>query len=110
MRRWNGWGDDATSMELNPGARAMLRERLGPGNPGQDADRRQLLRQIPRTRMARHRLIRTDADTRFSMAFGESYGDWIRKRFGHVPPVPDGVAFPKSRDEVHTLLDLAQQP
>lgn len=109
MRRWNGWGDDATSMELNPGARAMLRERLGPGNPGQDADRRQLLRQIPRTRMARHRLIRTDADTRFSMAFGESYGDWIRKRFGHVPPVPDGVAFPKSRDEVHTLLDLAQQ-
>lgn len=109
MRRWNGWGDDATSMELNGGARGMLRERLGPGNPGQDADRRQLMRQVPPTRMARHRLIRTDAETRFSMAFGESYGDWIGKRFGEVPPVPDGVAFPKSRDEVRTLLDLAHR-
>ena len=36
MRRWNGWGDDATSMILTDGARAMLAERLGPGLPGQD--------------------------------------------------------------------------
>ena len=24
MRRWNGWGDDATTMNLGEGARAML--------------------------------------------------------------------------------------
>lgn len=29
MRRWNGWGDDATSMDLNDGARAMMVARLG---------------------------------------------------------------------------------
>ena len=34
MRRWNGWGDDATSMNLGEGARAMLAARLGPGLPG----------------------------------------------------------------------------
>ena len=33
MRRWNGWGDDATTMELNAGTRAMLGERLGPADP-----------------------------------------------------------------------------
>lgn len=108
MRRWNGWGDDATSMDLNRGARAMMEERLGPGNPGQDADRKKLLKKLPASRLPKHPLIRTDADTRFAMAFGESYGDWIRKRFGAVPPAPDGVAFPETREAVRTLLDLAQ--
>lgn len=107
MRRWNGWGDDATSMDLNRGARAMMAERLGPGNPGQDAERKKLLKKLPASRLPQHPLIQRDADTRFAMAFGESYGDWIRKRFGAVPPVPDGVAFPASREEVRTLLDLA---
>ncbi|MDT8992283.1 FAD-binding oxidoreductase [Curvibacter sp. APW13] len=109
MRRWNGWGDDATSMDLNPGARAMMAERLGPGHPGQDADRKKLLKKVPASRLPKHNLIQLDADTRFAMAFGESYGDWIRKRFGEVPPVPDGVAFPESREDVRTLLNLAQQ-
>src|SRR5574343_1777253 len=95
-------------MELNAGARAMLDERLGPGHPGQDADRKKLLKRIPASRLPKHKLIRTDPDTRFAMAFGESYGDWIRKRFGAVPPVPDGVAFPQDRSEVRALLDLAQ--
>ena len=47
MRRWNGWGDDATSMSLGEGARAMLAARLGPGLPGQDAARGDLLARIP---------------------------------------------------------------
>lgn len=109
MRRWNGWGDDATAMDLNSGARAMMAERLGPGHPGQDADRKKLLKKVPASRLPKHPLIQTDADTRFAMAFGESYGDWIRKRFGAVPPVPDGVALPESREDVRTLLDLAHQ-
>ncbi len=109
MRRWNGWGDDATSMDLNRSARAMMAERLGPGNPGQDADRTQLVKNLPATRLPAHPLIRTDADTRFTMAFGESYGDWIRKRFGAKSPAPDGVAFPESREDVRSLLDLAQK-
>ncbi|WPC65214.1 FAD-binding oxidoreductase [Rhodoferax ferrireducens] len=109
MRRWNGWGDDATSMDLNEAARAMMNARLGPGLPGVDATRDAMLAQVPASRLPTHPLIQTDADTRFTMALGESFGDWIRKRFGALPPVPDGVAFPESGAQVRELLDLAQQ-
>jgi alkyldihydroxyacetonephosphate synthase len=109
MRRWNGWGDDATSMGLTEGARAMLHARLGAGLPGVDAAREAIVAQIPASRLPPHRLIETDASTRFAMALGESFGDWIRKRFGALPSVPDGVAFAESSDQVRELLDLAQQ-
>ncbi len=108
MRRWNGWGDDATSMELSEGARTMMAELLGPGRPGQDAQRAGMLAKIPPSRLsAKHALIQTDADTRFAMALGESFADWIRKRFGAMPPAPDGVAFPESTEQVRELLALA---
>lgn len=109
MRRWNGWGDDATTMELNDAAHAMLNERLGPGLAAQDATREQMLTRIPSSRLLPHALIQTDAATRFAMALGESFADWIRKRFGALPPVPDGVAFPESGQQVRELLDLAQE-
>ncbi|MDP2369447.1 FAD-binding oxidoreductase [Rhodoferax sp.] len=107
MRRWNGWGDDATSMDLNDRARAMMAERLGPGLPGHDATREALLAKVPPSRLPPHPLIQTDASTRFAMALGESFADWIRKRFGALPPVPDGVAFVESAEQVRELLDLA---
>jgi len=107
MRRWNGWGDDATTMDLNAGARAMLAQRLGPGCPGQDAVRADLLARIPASRLPAHPLIQTDASTRLTMAMGESFADWIRKRFGALPAVPDGVAFVESAEQVRELLDLA---
>ena len=109
MRRWNGWGDDATSMALDGRARTMLSARLGPGLPGQDAALQDTLARVPASRLPAHTLIRTDAATRFAMAMGESFGDWLRKRFGALPPVPDGVAYPESNQQVRILLDLAQQ-
>lgn len=109
MRRWNGWGDDATSMAINDNARAMMHARLGPGRPGQDATRESLLARIPASRISAHPLIATDASSRLSMALGESFADWIRKRFGALPPVPDGVAYPESSEQIRELLDLAQQ-
>ncbi len=109
MRRWNGWGDEATKMDLNQGARALMRELLGAGLPATDARREDLLAQVPASRLAgAHPLIQTDAASRFSVALGESYADWIRKRFGALPPVPDGVAFAESAEQVRELLDLAR--
>jgi alkyldihydroxyacetonephosphate synthase len=108
MRRWNGWGDDATSMELTLGAQTMMAARLGPGLPGLDATREQMLAKVSASRLSgSHPMIQTDASTRFAMALGESFADWIRKRFGATPPVPDGVAFPESAEQVRELLDLA---
>ena len=108
MRRWNGWGDDATTLDLGPGARAMLAAQLGPGHPGQDARREDLLARIPPTRLPAHPLIDRSAEARLAVAWGESYADWIRKRLGQLPPLPDGVAQPESHQEVRQLLDLAQ--
>lgn len=108
MRRWNGWGDDATTLDLSAGARAMLAARLGPGCPEPDAQRAQLLARIPPSRLPAHPQIDTSADARLAVAWGESYADWIRKRFGQLPPLPDGVARPESGAEVRALLDLAQ--
>ena len=108
MRRWNGWGDDATSMDLNAAARAMMDARLGQGHPAKDVTRDAIIAHIPASRLLGvHPLIQTDASTRFRMALGESFGDWIRKRFGALPPVPDGVAFAESTEQVRELLDLA---
>lgn len=107
MRRWNGWGDESTSMNLGEGARAMLAQRLGLGQPRQDAKREDLLPRIPASRLLEHPLIQHDASSRLAVGLGESYADWIRKRFGQLPPVPDGVAFPESGEQVRTLLDLA---
>ena len=107
MRRWNGWGDNATSMNLGEGARAMLAQQLGPGHPGQDARREDLLARIPPSRLPEHPLIDRSPEARLPVAWGESYADWIRKRLGHLPPVPDGVAFVESGEQVRTLLDLA---
>ena len=108
MRRWNGWGDDATSMSLGEGAKAMMQTLLGPAQAPTDASRAEILARIPGSRLqGLPKLIHTDADTRLTCALGESYADWLRKRFGALPPVPDGVAFPQSSEQVRELLDLA---
>jgi alkyldihydroxyacetonephosphate synthase len=96
-------------MELNESAVAMMGELLGPGFAPQDVAREALVACIPPSRLdGSHALIETDASQRLTMALGESFADWIRKRFGALPPVPDGVAFPESSEQVRELLDLAQ--
>lgn len=119
MRRWNGWGDDATVTHLNDQATAMLRELLGAATPVPDACLDDMLAQVPPSRISaassavspswRGPPIALDAASRFAVALGESYPDWLKKRSGHLPPVPDGVANPESSADVRALLDLAQQ-
>ncbi len=113
MRRWNGWGDDATSLSLNDQAIGMLHAILGAGTPVADVPLAACLAQIPASRIAPSFAqgpleIALDAGSRIGAALGESYPDWVKKRFGAVPPVPDGVAYPEDSSQVRALLDLAQ--
>ena len=108
MRRWNGWGDSATELTLNQPALAMLSGLAGEARPQQDVSLESMLRRIPASRLPPHPLLSTDPAERFKVALGESYPDWIRRRCGALPPVPDGVAFPESSGQVRELLDLAQ--
>ncbi|MBV8469229.1 MAG: FAD-binding oxidoreductase [Burkholderiaceae bacterium] len=109
MRRWNGWGEEGISLTLNDAARAMLAQKLGEAQAPQDALREQLLARVPASRLPEHSAIARDADARLQVAYGESYADWLRKRMGALPVVPDGVAWPESSADVRALLDLAQR-
>ena len=110
MRRWNGWGDDATIATLNPQASAMLAELAGKPVAAQpvDASHDHFLTAVPASRLPAHPLITTDAAERFKVALGESFPDLLRRRCGTVPPMPDGVAFPETSAQVRELLDAAQ--
>ena len=109
MRRWNGWGDDAVRQALAPAAVDWLRAAIGPGHAGADAALDEMLARIPASRLAADPLVSIDPRARLSVAMGESYRDWICKRCGELPAVPDGVAWPESSGEVRALLDLAQR-
>jgi hypothetical protein len=84
----------------------MLAERLGRAT-GQDGAARGPAGAHPALAPARAPLIDRSPEARLPVAWGESYADWIRKRLGHLPPVPDGVAFVESGEQVRALLHLA---
>lgn len=107
VRRWNGWGDDAVEFALNEDALTFLRERIGPGAPPADVTFEEACHGIPPGRLKPHALIDTTLQTRLRNGLGQSMQDWLRLRYGVVGPLPDGVAFPESSEQVRELLDYA---
>ena len=47
MRRWNGWGDEATEVELPAHGEAFLAELIGPGQRLADASLQDVLARVP---------------------------------------------------------------
>jgi alkyldihydroxyacetonephosphate synthase len=107
MRRWNGWGDESITYPLSEGARRYLVAHLGPGTPPQDARLEEVLAGIPPSRLPDHPLVVSDPLLRLRHARGQSLPDWIALRSGRIPVFPDGVAFPKTEEEVRVLLRYA---
>lgn len=109
MRRWNGWGDSATDFELTPNARHFLDERVGVSQPLHDVALDACLKQVPASRLEGEADMDTGAQPRLLRAHGESFPDWLAKKFGQLGPFPDAVATPASPDEVSALVNRAQQ-
>lgn len=107
MRRWNGWGDDAITQALAPAAQQWLRDAIGPGQPPRDAALESVLAALPASRLPDDPRIDRQPRGRLAGAMGESYRDWICKRFGELPAAPDGVAHPEGSADVRALLDQA---
>ncbi|MBM7060945.1 FAD-binding oxidoreductase [Pseudomonas sp. UL073] len=107
MRRWNGWGDEATSMELPAHGAAFLQELIGEGRRLADASLASVLAQVPASRLPAHALISTDAETRVRHARGQSLPDWLAMREGNFAVFPDGVAFPETAAQIRELLAWA---
>ncbi len=109
MRRWNGWGDEATTYPLPETAACYLADRIGEGAPMPDATFEAVVAAVPASRLPPHALINTDPAERLRHARGQGLPDWIALRSGRVDVFPDGVAYPASGEEVRSLLDFARQ-
>ncbi|MBN2554763.1 MAG: FAD-binding oxidoreductase [Anaerolineales bacterium] len=109
MRRWNGWGDEATSSHLPASAADYLTRHVGQVEPAPDATLEHVLSSVPASRLPPHPLISTEPLKRVFHARGQSIPDWIAMRSGEVGVFPDGVAYPETDDHVRQLLQLARQ-
>lgn len=108
MRRWNGWGDDATGYVLSEQATAFLENVVDQGMPPEDARLTDVLRTVPSSRLPDHSQVSKDPLTRLRHARGQSLPDWVALRSGQIPAFPDGVAFPASVEEVQALVRYAE--
>jgi alkyldihydroxyacetonephosphate synthase len=108
MKRWNGWGDEATHFPLPPSALHYLAGLLGEGAPAPDAELADVVAGVPASRLAPHPLILTDPHERLRHARGQSLPDWIALRAGRIGVFPDGVTYPASAEGVRALLDFAR--
>ena len=109
MRRWNGWGDEATVVELPAHGEAFLAELVGPGQQLADASLEQVLATVPISRLQAHPLICLNAEDRVRHARGQSLPDWLAMRSGNFGVFPDGVAYPESAAQIRELLAWASQ-
>ena len=109
MKRWNGWGDEATTYPLPDSAARYLAGLIGEGLHLEDASLEQTLRSVPHSSIPSHPLISTDAEERLRHARGQSLADWIALRSGQIGAFPDSVAYPTSDEDVRALLDYAKK-
>lgn len=109
MRRWNGWGDEETVVELPAAGAEFLAARVGPGQPLADADLAQVLARVPASRLPAHPLVSVDAEDRVRHARGQSLPDWLAMRSGEFGVFPDGVACPETAEQIRALLAWASE-
>ena len=95
-------------MPVKPGAKAVIKARIGRGTPLRDATLPDVIAKVPKSRLPAHPLVETDAELRVRHARGQSLPDWLAMRSGELAPFPDGVARPTSSEEVRTLLAYAK--
>ncbi len=109
MKRWNGWGDEAINYPLPESAGLYLADQVGVGLALEDADFLQVLGSLEKSRLQPHGLISTGSEDRLRHARGQSLPDWVALRSGQMNAFPDGVAYPRSDEDVRALLAFARQ-
>lgn len=108
MRRWNGWGDESITYEVDESAWRFIEQQVGPGRRPQDVTLEQTVAAVPASRLPEHPLVSHDPAARVLRSFGQSFPDWLAARTGRVPAYPDGVAFPQRGEDVAALLEHAR--
>ncbi len=109
MRRWNGWGEESISYPLSESATRYLTTAIGEGYTAPDASLQDVLATIPPSRLPDHPLISTDLEDRLRHARGQSLPDWVALRSGRINTFPDGIAYPRTNEQVQDLLQFGYQ-
>ncbi len=109
MRRWNGWGDEATTYPLPESAGRFLETKVGKGLIIPDVTFERALAAVPPSRLIPYTRLSLDPADRLYHARGQSLADWITLRHGRVDAFPDGVAYPASDEEVRNLFAYAKR-
>lgn len=108
MRRWNAWGDDAHQVELPKSGLDLLERTVGPLRPTTPAPWEATLAAVPASTLPDHPLLDRSPGERVRHAVGQSFPDWLAIRTNTVPRYPDGVASPRSGEDVAELLRFAR--
>jgi len=117
MRRWNGWGDEKTSMELPATADIFLQQQLGKAHCLKDAQLSEVIAKVPSSKLKDHPFTSTntlvdislDKEQRVRHAKGQSLPDWLAMRSGDIATFPDGVCFPNNKEEIREVMYYAKQ-
>ena len=107
MKRWNGWGNTRTDYPLPASARAYLANLFGSLDPQPDVTYEAVLKSLPPSRLPVHPLVDISAGERLIHARGQSLPDWVALRSGRIGAFPDGVASPRTAEDVRTLMEYA---
>lgn len=107
------WGELASSPELGAAARAMLRERLGEGEPSTGVALADVRLPPPATlppaliaAAGGERSVSTDQEDRVRHSSGSGYRDLIRLRSGELDLAPDAVLAPPDAAAVGAVLEI----
>lgn len=109
MKRWNGWGNTATTYPLADSARDYLINLVGKGRTIPDAPYEEVLKGVPVSKIHDHPLVKTSAEERLMHSCGQSLPDWVALRHGRIPLFPSGVAYPENREQISELLAYAKK-
>ena len=109
MRRWNGWGDEATTYHLPDSGTSYLESVIGKGQPSPDVPIEQATAGVGPSRLAPHAHLTADPRDRLLHARGQSLPDWVALRSGCIGAFPDGVAYPTCDEEVRAWFAYARR-
>lgn len=109
MRRWNGWGDDTVVYPLGQHAYSYLAQKAGEASPLPEATLNDVLPTVSPSRLPDHPLVIKSVEDRLRHCRGQSLPDWLALKGGNIEAFPDGISYPRTTDDVQTLLSYAEK-
>jgi alkyldihydroxyacetonephosphate synthase len=109
MKRWNGWGDENIKYPIPGIAKEYMQKRLGEFQDIPDAALSNVLKSVPESKLTKIKFVTTDPFERVIHSCGQSLPDWIHLRAGRIPRFTDGIFYPKTDDDVQSVMEFANE-